>query len=136
MNLATAIKLYAAAGTGSEGSSLINVGRVNDEANGPQVKDISRQRLVKSNPDVDGAKDSPDSQSDNAAMVGKPYRVVDKSYGHVVSEWDTEEEAKHAALGRPYSIVVGPNTTDSFQLQSNQKVRDMARRKLLRKKRV
>lgn len=72
---------------------------------------------------------SPDSQTDNAAFTGKPYRVVDISYGHVISEHGTSSSARHAASARPYSRVVGPNTTDSFQLQSNQKVRDMVRKK-------
>jgi hypothetical protein len=50
MNLATAIKLYAtAAGTGSEGSSLVSPNIGNDL----RVKDIARRRLSKSNPDVD-----------------------------------------------------------------------------------
>jgi hypothetical protein len=126
MNLATAIALYA------DGSSLINSNPDEDI----RVKDRARRRLSKSNPDVDGAKDSPDTQSDNAAMVGKKYRVVDQSYGHVVSEHDSTASAKRAALARPYSKVVGPNTTDSFQLQSNPKVRDMVRQKHLRKRYV
>jgi len=75
---------------------------------------------------------SPDVQTDNAAFVGKKYRVIDHpGYGHVISEHDSTASAKHAALARPYSIVVGPNTTDSFQLQSNQKVRDMVRKKAI-----
>lgn len=34
------------------------------------------------------------------------YYVVDTLYQNVVSEWGTEEEAKKAALARPYSKVV------------------------------
>lgn len=134
MNLATAIKLYAtAAGTSSEGSNLVSPNIGNDL----RVKDIARHRQVKTNPDVDGAKLSPDSQTDNAAFVGKKYRVVDHpGYGHVISEHDSSASARHAAQTRPYSIVVGPNTTDSFQLQSNQKVRDMVRKKLARTRHV
>jgi len=130
MNLSTAIKLYAtAAGTGSEGSSLINL--PGDPNNDIRVKDIARRRLVRTNPDVDAG--NPDTQSDNAAFVGKPWRVQDISYGHLISEHDSEASAQHAAQARPYSKVVGPNTTDSFQLQSNPKVRDMVRRKLKRR---
>jgi hypothetical protein len=129
VNLATTIKLYAtAAGTASEGSSLVSPNMGNDL----RVKDIARRRLVKTNPDVDAAKLSPDSQSDNAAFVGKKYRVEDISYGNIVSEHDSTESAQRAATGRPYSRVIGPNTTSGFQLQSNPKVRDMVRRKLAR----
>ena len=130
MNLATAIRLYAqAAGTASEGSSLTHPpGLITDT---PKVRDIARRRLVKTNPDVD-AKANPETQSDNSAFVGKPYRVMDKSYGHLISEHNSESSARHAASARPYSVVVGPNTTNSFQLQSNPAARNAARNKLLR----
>lgn len=123
MKLDTAIKLYAtAAGTGSEGSSLVSPNIGNDI----RVKDIARQRLVKTNPDVDA--ESPDTQSDNAAFAGKKYRVQDTHYGQYVSEHDSTESAQHAAQARPYSRVL-----KHTEWSQTQKSRDMARAKLARK---
>jgi hypothetical protein len=123
MNLATTIALYAtAAGTGSEGSSLTM--RPGDPNNGPEVRDIVRQRLAKNNPtDVDAG--NPDQQSDNAAFVGKKYRVQDKQYGHLISEHDSSTSAETAATARPYSRVL--RHTDWQQTQTS---RNAARRKL------
>lgn len=56
-------------------------------------------------------------QKDNAAMVGKPWRVVDQGYGHVISEWDTEEQANNAMMARPDSKVIRNVQLD--QTQSN-----------------
>ena len=61
-------------------------------------------------------------QKDNAAMVGKPFRVVDIpswGYENVISEWDTEEEAKKASLARPGSRVI-----HNPQLNQTQENRD------------
>jgi hypothetical protein len=74
---------------------------------------------------------SPDSQSDNAAFTGKKYRVQDISYGHYVGEFDTSEEANHAAQARPYSRVL-----KHTEWSQTQKSRDMARRKLARKSKL
>jgi hypothetical protein len=49
MKLDTAIQLYAAAGTASEGSSVVSPNYANDM----RVKDTARRRLVKTNPDID-----------------------------------------------------------------------------------
>jgi hypothetical protein len=126
MNLATAIALYCtAAGTGSEGSSVVNPNWANDL----QVRDIARRRLVKTNPDVDA--NSPDSQADNAAFTGKKYRVQDKSYGQYISEHDSTESAEKAATARPYSRVL-----HAPEWSQTQQVRDMARKAFARKKHV
>lgn len=61
-------------------------------------------------------------QKDNSAMVGKPFRVVDTQswgYGNIISEWDTEEEAKKASMARPGSKVI----TDP-QIEQTQENRD------------
>jgi hypothetical protein len=126
VNLATAIALYAtAAGTGSEGSSLVN----NNAGNDLRVKDIARRRLVKTNPDVDA--NSPDSQTDNAAFTGKKYRVQDKTYGHYISEHDSTESAETAATARPYSRVLRHP-----ELSQVQQVRDMTRKAFVKKHHV
>lgn len=48
-------------------------------------------------------------QRDDAALVGKPWRVVDKQgwgYGHTLSEHATQEEAEAASMAAPNSKVV------------------------------
>lgn len=100
----------------------------------PQVRDMARRRLVKTNPDIDAggpgkaAKYKEKSQTDNAGFIGKKYRVKDHLYGHLVSEHDTLDEATRAALTRPYSSVL--SHPEPEQLQKN---RNKSRKKLVRK---
>ena len=63
------------------------------------------------------------SQKDNAAFVGKPYRVVKQSgpggpgYGHVISEWDTYDEAWNAMMASPGTRI--ETQPDIQQTQEN-----------------
>lgn len=66
-------------------------------------------------------------QKDNAGMAGKPWRVVDRNYGHVISEWDTYDEAKNAMDARPESKILHQPVVDQLQ-----KTRVNALRKLIR----
>lgn len=45
-------------------------------------------------------------QKDNSAMEGKPFRVLDQGYGHVISEHDTYEDAYKAMMARPGSKIL------------------------------
>lgn len=104
MNLKTAISLYAGQ---SGGSSLINT--PNTISDTPKVRDMARRRLVKTNPDVDAAKEPRNQQTDSAAFVGKKYRIQDTKYGHLTSEHDDSDSANIAMLARPYSRILKHN---------------------------
>lgn len=122
MKLNETLSLYAGQ---SDGSSLINTPhRVTDT---PAVRDIARKRLVKTNPDVDAAKYKEDSQTDENAFVGKPIRTQDTKYGHYISEHENEDDARHAALTRPYTRVL--KHQEPSQVQKN---RDKTRKKAIK----
>lgn len=100
----------------------------------PKVRDIARKRLVKTNPDVDAAKDRLKSQmkfrqnridannkklskipktihkekrqTDENAFTGKQFRTQDTKYGHLINEFDSSEEAFKSSLARPYTRVL------------------------------
>lgn len=124
MKLDTAIMLYCEEQNFSRsGNAAINLP---DKIVGPPLRDVARRRITKTNPDIDAEKHSPSEQADNAAFVGKKYRVQDTHYGHLISEHDDENEAKKAANARPFSRVI------SFpEPQHEQSVRDMVRRKVV-----
>jgi len=113
MKLNSTIQLHCtAAGGQSSGSSLVPSDLPQQE------RDIVRRRLVRpfASPDVDAYKEEP--QKDNAAFSGKPFRTQDTKYGHYIGEFDTEEEANHAALTRPYTRVLRyrePNQTQEVR---------------------
>jgi hypothetical protein len=56
-------------------------------------------------------------QSDSSVFSGKKYRTQDTKYGHYIGEYDTEEEAKQAALSRPYTRVL--SHPDPSKVQEN-----------------
>lgn len=104
MNIKTTLALYAeAAGGQSTGSSLVPSDLPQQE------KDLIRQRLVKTNPDVDAAKLNEVPQTDSAGFVGKKYIVQDTQpygYGHYISEHDDSSSASLAEQARPGSRVL------------------------------
>ena len=120
MNLKSTISLYAVAGGDS---SLVHPpGLVTDT---PKVRDMARKRLVKTNPDVDAAKYKEKSQTDENAFTGKKFRVQDTKYGHMISEHEDEDDARHAALTRPYSRVLKheePNQSSKNRAKTRKKV--------------
>jgi hypothetical protein len=60
-------------------------------------------------------------------VSGQKWYVVDKGYGHVISEHESEEEAKKASLARPYSKVLSnPEQIDTPE------IRDIARKRMVR----
>lgn len=120
MNIKSTIALYAtAAGGQSTGSSLVPSDLPQQE------KDIARRRLVKTNPDVDAAVHyKEESQTDNAAFIGKRLRLQDTKYGHIISEHDSSASAQQAMLARPYSRIL--RHPELSQLQQN---RDLVRNK-------
>ena len=110
--------IYAtAAGGQTEGSDLVNINET------PDVRDKVRERLVKTNPDVDA---HADQQTDSAAFLGKKYVVQDTKYGHYISEHDNSDSASTAEDARPYSRVIQPP-----ELQSLPQIRDKVRKKLM-----
>ena len=122
-NLATTIALHAtAAGGQTEGSDLINL--PNSKTDSPQVRDIARARLVKTNPDVDAAKYNETPQKDNAGFIGKRKVVQDTRYGHLISEHDNSDSAETAMFARPYTRVL-----HHPEIKQTQKSRNAARKK-------
>ena|ERR1039458_1212921 len=91
----------------------------------PQVRDIARKRLVKTNPDVDAAQYKEKSQTDEAAFIGKKFRTQDTKYGHLLNEYDSSAEATKASLARPYTRVLRhqePNNTASNRNKTRKKL--------------
>jgi hypothetical protein len=129
MKLQSTIDLYATAGGDSW---LVHPpGLVTDT---PQVRDIARKRLVKTNPDIDAggpgiktARYKEKSQTDENAFVGKKYRTQDTKYGHLLNEYDSSDEAFTASLARPYTRVL----RHQEPAQTN-KSRNAARQRLVR----
>lgn len=119
MKIDTAIILYAMESNQSQsGSSIVNLP---DKLVTPKLRDVVRKRLVKTNPDVDAGI----TESDNAAFVGKKYRVQDTHYGHLISEHDNEASAEKAANARPFSRVL-----HHPEPQFEQRIRNVVRRKV------
>ena len=108
MNLKSTIALHGAAG----GDSWL-VHPPGLETDTPKVRDMARRRLVKTNPDVDAAKETKKKlnykekpQSDNSGFIGKQFRTQDTKYGHLIDEFDSSKEATKASLARPYTRVL------------------------------
>lgn len=118
MNIKSTLEIFA----GQSGGSSLLPRRIEDT---PAVRDIARKRLVRpfASPDVDAQYYKEESQKDNAAFIGKPFRTVDTKYGHYLGEYDTEEEANKAAMVRPYTKVL--KHPEPGQLE---KVRDIKRK--------
>lgn len=99
------------------------------ETDTPQVRDMARRRLVKTNPDVDAAKVKKKykekRQTDENAFTGKRVRTQDTKYGHLINEFDSSEEAFKSSLARPYTRVLHhrePTQTASFRNKTRKKV--------------